>query len=87
MSVYKPTIGDRVTYSARFVRSIQGEEIAGRAGTVRELRAGGRVTVARVEWDDEPGEIFSVLPVNLARAGSWRAATRPPAAKCQQNGG
>jgi len=73
MSVYKPTVGDRVTYSARFVRSIQGDEIADRIGTVREIRESGRTIVARVEWDDEPGEISAALPVNLARAGSWRA--------------
>lgn len=71
MSVYRPRIGDRVGYSARFLRSIQGHEFAGRVGTVREIRTSGTVTVARVEWED--GELSSALPVNLARAGSWRA--------------
>jgi hypothetical protein len=73
MSVYKPQPGDRVVYSARFIRSIQGDEVADRVGTVREIIE-GRVPRARVEWDDQPGELSSALPVNLARAGSWRAA-------------
>ena len=80
MSVYRPQVGDRVSYSARFLRSIQGHELADREGTVREIRTSGTVTVARVEWADEPGELSSALPVNLARAGSWRAVdpTRHP---------
>ena len=73
MSVYKPTVGDRVTYAARFLASIQGHEMADRAGTVREIKTAGSTTLARVEWDDDPGETSSALPVNLARAGSWRA--------------
>ena len=73
MSVYKPTIGDRVNYSARFLRSIQGDCFADRIGTVRGIGTYGRTTVARVEWDDDPGETTAALPVNLARAGSWRA--------------
>ena len=47
--------------------------MADRAGTVREIKTAGSTTLARVEWDDDPGETSSALPVNLARAGSWRA--------------
>lgn len=72
MSAYKPNVGDRVNYSARFLRSIQGHEVADRIGTVREI-IDGNTPRARIEWDDEPGELSSALPVNIARAGSWRA--------------
>lgn len=74
MSVYKPQIEDRVCYSARFIRSVQGDELADRVGTVRDIRTAGRRTVvAWIEWDDAPGELSGALPVNIARAGSWRA--------------
>ena len=73
MSTYTPTVGDRVGYSARFLRSIQGHEVAARVGTVREL-IDGPTPRARVEWDDDPGNLSSVLPVNIARHGSWRRA-------------
>lgn len=73
MSVYKPSIGDRVNYSARFLRSIQGHEVAHRIGTVRALKQCGSTIIARIEWDDDPAELSSALPVNIARAHSWRA--------------
>lgn len=66
--------GDRVGYSARFIRSVQAHELADRRGTVVEIRRRGRTTVARVRWDDCPDEVTGALVQNLAVPGSARFA-------------
>lgn len=48
-------VGDRVKYSARFLRSIAcyAGDMAHGTGTVLELIPLGHTTLARVEWDRE----------------------------------
>ena len=48
----KISVGDRVKYSAKFLRSIGAYtgELPFAKGTVREISHWGTLTVARVEW-------------------------------------
>ncbi len=69
----KPTnIGDRVRYSAAFLRSAglyTGKE-AFRIGTVTSLvNHGGTFVIAKVKWDDEPEYETHVLASDLAVKG------------------
>lgn len=56
--------GARVTYAARWLRATAAHELAFRRGTV--VDCGGGV-LARVEWDDRPGEPQPVMERNLVR--------------------
>lgn len=63
--------GDRIGYSASFVRSIGATfELAERRGTVEAADE----RVATVRWDDDPDEPGRVLVRNIARIGSARFA-------------
>ncbi len=67
--------GDRVAYTASFVRGVGGSllSIAKRRGTIMPAEshsASYAERVAIVKWDDEPEEHKMVLSCNLARVGS-----------------
>lgn len=66
------TAGDRVGYTAAFVRSVGGAlyEVGSRRGTIETLEGDDRIAVVR--WDDEPDRPQRVLTVNIAAPGSAR---------------
>lgn len=59
--------GDRVMFSARFLKSIQAHELGQHVGTVREVYQAGSALVCRVAWDNT-GTTGSVLHPNLVLA-------------------
>ena len=66
-------VGDRVGYTARFVRSVGGgikTAADDRRGTVEEIVPQRHTDIARVRWNDSPQELQSVLVCNIARVGS-----------------
>jgi hypothetical protein len=67
-------IGDRVAYSANFLRSTG--QVVGEAGfqrgTIVEFEPLGSITLARVKWDNPDWNFFitSVNVANLAKVGT-----------------
>jgi len=79
MKIIKP--GTQVTYSRKFIRSIQGHELAHRRGTLvstESLNAGtvNQVILARVRWHDGTGESTSAcLLINLVAVDQMHMET------------
>ena len=67
----KITIGDRVAYSATFLRSIgcYSGDMAHARGTVSAMLPFGNRFVAIIEWD-RPDIPAKVVTANLAKVGS-----------------
>lgn len=63
--------GDRVAYSADFLRSTgqQTGDVPFWCGKVLETRQIGARTLVVVEWDHNPGDHWHVLDSNLAHVG------------------
>lgn len=60
-------IGERVRYSAKYLRSVSdfSKESADRTGVIRGIEDLGKARLAAVEWDDDPGALKRVLASNL----------------------
>jgi len=64
--------GDRVAYSAQFLRSIgcQTGELPAARGTVREVSQLGSITLASIDWDRPEDLPQRVAVANLAKVGA-----------------
>lgn len=68
-------VGDRVGYTARFLRSVGGgikTAADDRRGVVVEIEPQRHTDIARVRWDDAEHELQRVLVCNIARVGTVR---------------
>lgn len=70
MKNQKLNVGDRVAYSAKFLRSIcdYSHESASKRGTVTSLKDYGTMTHVKIDWDDDKDELRSgAAASNLVR--------------------
>ena len=74
MTEFKCEIGDRVAYSAQWLRNVglQTGDMPQLRGTVVELKDLGSRVIATVDWDlnGAPYTVMRVLVVNLAHVGA-----------------
>jgi hypothetical protein len=65
----KIAVGDKVRFSTRFIKSIQGHEIAHHRGIVKEIIVGkgGSPDRAVIDWGEDEGQ-SRALTSNLTKA-------------------